>query len=121
MARIRAVTLYNFGAGKRTIRGRPNPDYKVYETVVAVPPSDVDRLLGVSKLSDRVKWLRKIRDAGWLVHNKGQLTNTIRAGRTPGRDQSRRAAKWYVFVAAGLRRVSSIEIDREQHPNRYRR
>jgi hypothetical protein len=117
----RAVVLDNFAAGKRTIRGQPNPQFRVYPSVVAVPPSAIDEVLGVSTVAARVKLLRRIHDSGWLVCNrsKGRLTNTVRLDEQPDGSRAPRQ-RWYVFNAPDYPTLRYL-IDREKHPARYRR
>jgi hypothetical protein len=73
-----------FRVGKQTCRGRPTPTDPFHATIVTA--DQIDSFLGTGSVEERVAHLRGLRDLGLLVHNRGRLTQKVRArdGRVRG-------------------------------------
>lgn len=79
------VEIPNFVKGKKTRRGEPLPPDEMPqpELVTAVARSEIDRFLGARDMGERTAHLRRLRDEGVLIHNKGRLTQKVRGQGVP--------------------------------------
>jgi len=70
-----------FRKGKATRRGRPLPPGESPPTepvVTLVHPASVDAFIGARSYGERLAHLRRLRDEGILIHNRGRLTQVVR-------------------------------------------
>lgn len=79
------VEIASFVKGKKTRRGRPLPTDEMprSELVTAVAPAAIDRFLGARDATERTRHLRRLRDEGILIHNRGRLTQKVRGHGIP--------------------------------------
>jgi hypothetical protein len=109
--------LDDFHSGKRTVKGKPNPALRHFETVTVILPDRIDSVLGAKTLSERKTLLRELRDTGKLVVSQNprvqRLTHKVR-----GEDGERFRA--YVFAVDHPDTVAYL-ADRIRHPERYKR
>ena len=99
------------------MKGKTNHALRHFETVTIILPSQVDSVLGVKTIPERVEMLRKLRDSGQLITSQNprveRLTHTVK-----GDDGKRFRA--YVFPVDHPDTVAYL-ADRIRHPDRYQR
>jgi hypothetical protein len=66
-----------FIKGRKTRRGHPLPTAPE-PVVTLVSPASIDAFLGARDLAERLRHLRRLRDEGVLIHNRGRLTQAVR-------------------------------------------
>jgi hypothetical protein len=99
-----AILIRDFGSGKKTVKGKPNPDHHVFPEVVAVAPAAVDRILGVSTVGERTRVLRELKREDLLVApSRHRLQSRVRGGEPPLPPEKIRA---YVFAVPSVEHVS---------------
>jgi hypothetical protein len=88
-----AYVIDDYRIGKQTRKGRPTPTEPVRVTVVG--RDEADDFLGTRSPAERRDHLRRVRNLGLLVHDRGRLTRRVRTGGT--RDGRPTTERCYVF------------------------